>query len=768
MSVDLADYRAGLVAAAPGLAERLDAQFHEAARILSPTGLKDWLDGARGLAELGKGPALLLAYVEAMPAVARECGEDVVRDCVGAAMMLASMTSGEVLALAFSTMPTAAARLSDPELLRGYLQLLHRLAARAPRGLRPMFGVIDELLGKLTLSGLQRWIDFGAEAYRRDLPKQAGYFGLRTEDSRAVLEAERRGTLFVDSQRRLNLYLRAFWGRDFRLRPAAADFEAFRPFIAAHELHLPDAVDDAGGVAGIDLYRAMAAHMAAHLVHTPQAFEGENLSPAERFFIGMIEDARVEALAARTFPGMRNLWKSLCAPRRADDHEAAPLIGTLAACLLDADANAGDAVLDALAAEFHAGDLSPAVSLDLGLRLFAILARRRAVPSLRILESLALPWRDDNSFLWAPEEFDFATAAGSGAPGQMRKHVGLMEFINEVDVETAGDDAQEIWTLSSELYPYEDEGVSFNEKEGREPVSDPFAYPEFDYQTRLVRPSWATLYERRQGRGDPEDLRNILLRNKGVSGRIKSIIDRLRPQGLTRQRKLEDGDELDINAAVEASVMARIGQQPDLRITMRNVVNRRDLAVVILLDLSESTNDRVRGSDRTVLELTREASALIATAIEGIGDPFAIHGFASDGRHDVRYFRFKDFDRRFDDEARARLAGMKGGLSTRMGTALRHAGRHLARRGETHKLLIVLTDGEPADIDERDPQYLRMDARKAVEELRRTGVHSYCLTLDPQADRYVERIFGVGRYTVVDQVKRLPEKLPALFANLTR
>jgi hypothetical protein len=140
VTIELADYRDELVAAAPELADTLGPQFHEAARILSPAGLKDWLDGARALIGLGKGPALILSYVEAMPAVARECGEDVVRDCVGAAMKLSSMTSGEVLALAFSTMPSAASRLADAELLRGYLQLLHRLAAKAPRGLRPMFG----------------------------------------------------------------------------------------------------------------------------------------------------------------------------------------------------------------------------------------------------------------------------------------------------------------------------------------------------------------------------------------------------------------------------------------------------------------------------------------------------------------------------------------------------------------------------------------------------------------------------------------------------
>jgi nitric oxide reductase activation protein len=168
-----------------------------------------------------------------------------------------------------------------------------------------------------------------------------------------------------------------------------------------------------------------------------------------------------------------------------------------------------------------------------------------------------------------------------------------------------------------------------------------------------------------------------------------------------------------------------------------------------------------------VLALTREACALMATAIEGIGDPFAVHGFASDGRHDVRYFHCKDFDQPFGVEARARLAGLRGGLSTRMGAALRHAGRHLLHQPQRRKLILLVTDGEPADVDERDPQYLRHDARKAVEELHTRGILTYCLSLDPQADAYVQRIFGTGNYTVIDRVQRLPEKLPALFASLT-
>ena len=188
----------------------------------------------------------------------------------------------------------------------------------------------------------------------------------------------------------------------------------------------------------------------------------------------------------------------------------------------------------------------------------------------------------------------------------------------------------------------------------------------------------------------------------------------------------------------------------------------------MLLDLSESTNDAVLGSESTVLQLAREATVLLADALDKIGDPFAIHGFDSNGRHDVEYFRYKDFGAPYNDKAKSRLAGMSGQLSTRMGAAMRHAGSILKRQPSNKKLLLVITDGEPADNDVRDPQYLRFDAKKAVEELTRNGISTYCLSLDPRADQYVSRIFGAKNYMVVDDIQRLPEKLPMLYMGLTR
>jgi nitric oxide reductase NorD protein len=385
------------------------------------------------------------------------------------------------------------------------------------------------------------------------------------------------------------------------------------------------------------------------------------------------------------------------------------------------------------------------------------------------LQNIRIPYRDDNRYAWEFEEFDWNTEVEyvPASQRQVRRKVSIIEMANEVDVENAGDDAQEIWTCETEVFPYEDEGISYNQMWGKEPISDPFHYQEWDYQVQLHRPDWVTVFERRQPMGDPETIENILTEYKPVTHRIKQIIDLLTPEGVQRVRNMEDGDEIDLNAAVDAMVAIRMGEQPNPRITMRNVIKSRDLAVVLLLDLSESTNEVVQGSEKTILQLTREAASLVSTAINGVGDPFAIHGFASDGRHDVQYYRFKDFNQRFDDEAKSRLAGMRGGLSTRMGAAMRHAAQHLLKQPERRKLLLLVTDGEPADIDERDPQHLRHDTRKAVEELYTKGILTYCLTLDANADAYVKRIFGMNNYTIIDHVDRLPEKLPVLFATLT-
>lgn len=559
------------------------------------------------------------------------------------------------------------------------------------------------------------------------------------------------------------------------MRPTSGDFESregHRPYIADYLLHLPDAVDDAAGVPGLEIYRAIAAHCAAHVVETRRPICADALDPLQVALVSLIEDARVEALAIRRFPGLQLLWSRL--------HFATPQMSTsigghldrLARSLLDPAYRDDDPWIGEGRALFGAAAErldDNRISREIGVALAQRLAQKK-IPFDPRCDLQSAPYRDDNRYFWQFREFDpvRAAAAGYATLRQVRRTVNVMEMVNEVDVETAGDDAQEVWVLASELFPYEDRGTSYNELEGQEPLPDPYHYAEWDYQIQLERPLWTTVVEKRARPGDLQVVADIAARYRREIQRMRFVLDALQPQGVQRIRKLEDGDEIDLDASIAGLTDIRLGHQPDPRIMMRSVRRTRDLSILVLLDLSESTNERVHAQKCSVLDLTRRACVLLADAINKVGDPFAIHGFCSDGRHEVAYYRFKDFAESWDDQPKARLAGMIGQLSTRMGAAIRHAGHHLGRQRSAKRLLLVITDGEPADVDVRDPQYLRQDAKKAVEEVARAGVTAFCLSLDPRADAYVSRIFGQRNYLVVDQVERLPERLPQLYAGLTR
>ena len=794
MSIDFSDYVACLDENEHEHAEALDSSYHEAQRVMSPRGLDNYLQGMRAMCALNRGQDLVLTYVQEIPGVAKEVGEDVVPDIVESMMKLASHTSGSVVTLMLSMMPLAAQRLGDADVLRGYLKLLHQLAGKAPRGLRPMMENMDELLSKLTLGGLRRWALWGAQAHQRDLDGQMSYFALQSESSRSVLQQERRGTLFIDNQRKLNFYLRALWGRAFFMRPTAGDYESRRglkPFIEDFQIHVPDAYDPFHGIDGMEIYRATTAHAAAHMVFTREPISAEQLSQAQMRFIELFEDARVEYLAYNEFPGLRKLWLSFftAAMSKGEDsgdvHETMDLMLRATRAIMDPDYTDRADFINEVAADFKAelekNPRDPRISWMAGVNFYNRVVEHATIPSVRVLSDWPIPYRDDNRYFWDFAENLFETRGIDYLPASqqsVRKYVSVMEMVNEINSELVIDNHQEVWVLATELFPYEDDcetTKSYNELEGVEPVSDPYHYGEWDYQVQLSRPDWATVIERRQGKGDPEIMDGILEKHKPVASRIRHLVDALQPQGIVRRRGYEEGEELDLNAAVRAMTDIRRGVMPDPRINIRIVRHVRDLSIVLLLDLSESTNEKIgdikEGEEGyedqpSILDLTRESAGLLSWAIDSIGDNFAVHGFASDGRHDVQYYRFKDFNQSYDD-AKSRMAGMKGGLSTRMGAALRHAGWHLAQEQAQKRLVLLVTDGAPADIDERDPQYLRHDTKKAVEELAMQGIYTYCLTLDPTADRYVSRIFGENNYSIVDHVERLPERLPDVFATLT-
>ena len=295
----------------------------------------------------------------------------------------------------------------------------------------------------------------------------------------------------------------------------------------------------------------------------------------------------------------------------------------------------------------------------------------------------------------------------------------------------------------------------------------PRHYPEWDATTQSYRPDWTAVYEALHPAGRAADIDRLLDKNAILARQLKRLLDLLKPQDRVRIRYQEEGSELDLDVAIRALIDWKSGHLPEPRINVSHRTDGRDISVLLLIDLSQSLNDTLPGSNQTILETAREAVALLGWAIDQLGDACAIAGFHSNTRHEVRYHHIKGFSEGWDDAVKARLAAVDAGWSTRMGAAMRHAGRLLAARKTEKRILLVLTDGEPADIDVKDPQHLIADTKKAVEELSTAGVTTFCLSLDPKADAYVGNIFGV-RWRVLDRIERLPEQLPMVYLNLTR
>ncbi|MFA7416857.1 MAG: hypothetical protein WC048_20535, partial [Rhizobium sp.] len=288
-------------------------------------------------------------------------------------------------------------------------------------------------------------------------------------------------------------------------------------------------------------------------------------------------------------------------------------------------------------------------------------------------------------------------------------------------------------------------------------------YPEYDHVTGRYRPDWCQVRELPGQIGSPRIAAALSEARSDLVDRLAGLIKASRINRQQRVRGQTEGEFLDIDASIAAMIARRAGAVPDTRIYGRYERRSRDMSVLLLIDSSRSTTERMRGSAGSVLEMERLSMALLARAMTEVGDPFAIAAFCSNGREDIRYVRVKDFGRPFDAVTLGRLAGLSGDFSTRLGAVMRHAGNDLCNQKSYRRLLLIVTDGEPSDIDVDDPDYLVEDARAAVHELNRDGIDVFCVVLDSAADSYARRIFGPKGMLRLDSIDRLPDLLPGFY-----
>jgi len=725
-----------------------DEYILEAKSLLSEEGVSSYIDHARFIGKMGRGVEPLLVYLEEAPTVASIVGEEILSEIKDFTYFLSTNTNFKAIVPFLQSLAAVTRHLHSYEQLNCYIDLLKKVIADTSGsvhghhttfpspGLPDLLKQAPRLLSQLSLEGFRNWVDYGVRYYNNHPERQKDYFSLQSPDSVAVMQRERHGTLLIDHERQLDLYLRGLWQDGDYLVPYSLAFDELRkpmPYYDHMGIRLPDVYDDLNGVSGINRYRAVLAHIAAHR-RWSQKVVVDNWSPFQRVAVELFEDSRVEYLAIQQFPGLRKLFLALHPVPDEDDLQRTDVslirlrLALVSRAILDPDFILQDAVLSSFVQRFfdvmQEGESSTPDMADIALSFIAKTRRQTDLSPNVYFDNTEVDYRDDNRALWI--------------------------YIEQGDEE---DDTFE----------------HLEEQRQQDDVDTlpPRHYHEWDYNAQTYRPDWVSVYEAVHPSGNLQVIDQILEKHSALAKRLKAILDALKPQQKVRVRYQEEGSELDLDVAIRSLIDLKSGSQPDMRINMSHKNDGRDIAVMLVVDLSQSLNEKATGSSQSILELSQEAVSLLAWTVDKLGDKFAIAGFNSNTRHDVRYSHIKGFSEKFDESVKRRLAAMEAKYSTRMGAAMRHAAHYLEAQNADKKLMLVLTDGEPADIDVDDEQLLIQDTHQAVKELQQQGIYSYCINLDPKADEYVGDIFG-KQYTVIDHVDKLPEKLPQIFMSLTK
>ena len=696
----------------------------------------------------------------------------------------------------------------------------------------PFLEGMESGLSLLSQKGLSRFVGMGLAHCRRSAGRGRDFFALTAREAMADFQALQVTASLTEAAPRINRYLRARTGKRLSAKPLSALPEALAPrgrrgvavCSDGRFVYLPETMGVFGDRArNLALYRDLARLESVAAEFDTFDFDlerlsdryrmggspgetGGHLSDMEAFFrrfddpslaeilLTIAEHGRLQRLMARCYTGLACRLRDLLrqeAERMAEADGEAPLDDCYARIVLG-DRRNGQTLEPAIAAMDEGVTLSATVEDCAGLV---------AATYNRFAHSVVAP----SDGRWANLPFgrrlrpDLYLRAHTAAQGRIRE---LQQRLREKGIrvyradlgrkieETGGNLKPEDICRLAQRTPSLDAGnhgtragvvlsrddfVSVLAGCGASVMGDDpldgtvYWYPEWsgaqgDYLDRHCR-----VLEKAMVPADHDTLFDQTLeRHRGLVRRIRYAFELLRPEGLAILRQWVEGDAFDYRALLDFAMDRRAGLMPSDRLYIKRLKQQRDVAVLLLVDLSRSTANEVNGAGaKSVLDMEKEAMVLFCEALGVVGDRFAMAGFSGTGRLGVDYYRVKDFDEPMGPEVRCRISGMVAQRSTRMGAAIRHATAHFEGVPAAVRLMLLLGDGFPNDVDYKGRHAIE-DTRRAINEARSKNIFAHGITVNVAADPMLDDLYGNVRHNIISDVRELPDKLLRIYSALTR
>ncbi|WP_353572420.1 nitric oxide reductase activation protein [Candidatus Albibeggiatoa sp. nov. BB20] len=288
-----------------------------------------------------------------------------------------------------------------------------------------------------------------------------------------------------------------------------------------------------------------------------------------------------------------------------------------------------------------------------------------------------------------------------------------------------------------------------------------FVYPEWDYLRQTYRQNWCYVEEVESPLNDEQFVHETLQQHRGLLKTLRRNFEALRGGRHWAKRQVY-GEEIDIDALVQAQVDLLTGQEMSEQLFLKLQRMERNIAVMFMVDMSGSTKGWVNLAERQSL-------ILLSEVLEKLGDRYAIYGFSGMTRKRCSIYPIKHFDEHYNHIVKQRISGIKPQEYTRMGVTIRHLTYLLSQVDAQIKLLITLSDGRPDDEgDNYRGLYGIEDTRQALLEAQREGIYPFCITIDTEAKTYLPRMYGNANYVVIDKVEQLPFKVADIYRRLTK
>jgi len=651
---------------------------------------------------------------------------------------------------------------------QSWLILIEKMVNLAPEALEILLLEMNFLVEKMNVAQIEDWFLTCLRASLGDTDKRIKLLSLKDDEGLEWLGQTAGIKSFKEQENKLKIYTRAVWGMDVNIKeiPISNTKSSIRRTAFSNNfIRVPSSYPGFTGQLGEEVFRAAIMHAAAHMKFTHKRFEIGKLKPIQVAIISVIEDARVELLSIEEFPGLKELWipyhmatgESKNLNKAYGPLTSRTLFSRLSRVLVDENYIDGNGWITRAKDMFFKNKSrwrDQALSRELGNLLGNDIGQMRI--QFNPKDYLPDPiYRDENSGIW---NFD-----NENTKDFEEFQTGIESYQIE---KKETDDAEKNFENSKVIEPLAKIAPDkVSQSEEAEIIS---LQPEFDYKSGRENYNWCKIKRYNFNNKSNYYLNNYLFENSKTVSNIKNLIESSKISEPVKLKKQQDGEELDLDSCIESVIEIKRGSTPSNNIYKKTKREGRDLLVSILVDISESTNDFIKNTNKTIFSSIIEATGILSEAISKTGDDFSLSTFCSNKREDVRYWKIKDFKDKLNQNHINKLESMKPGFSTRLGAAVRQAGDELVSKTNYRKLLLIISDGEPSDIDVEDNEYLIEDAKYAVSRLAYNGVDVFCVGVESESNKNLSRIFGNKNFVIIKSASELPKKLPLIYLTLSR